>query len=493
MKRRAIFIIALLALIVALPIILRRATVTVSPAAADDRLVILTPHNESIRNEIGEAFARHWKDKTGRTLYVDWRTPGGTSEIRMVLDAGYTAAEETGRTGIGVDLFFGGGAPDFSSQAKRGRLEPLRVFESHPEWFAGPDPVIPESFTGEPYYPPDRVWVGTCMSQFGICHNPDFIARLGVPPPAAWDDLGDPRYAGAIALADPTKSGSVARCFELLIQDQIQRRLRDRMERAAACEQGWEAGLRLVQRMAANARYFTDSASKIPQDVGQGNAAAGMAIDFYGRSFAAELTTRDGRPRLVWAAPFRGTTLSADPVAVLKGAPHPDLAHEFVEFLLGRPAQLLWFARPGVPGGPQRHALHRTPIRRDLYTAETLAATTMPDANPYQDPGNYDYDPSLTGGAFNTVRQLVKAMCIDSHEEMTAAWRAIIAAGMPADALAVFEDVRIMPYQPGGKGDAALDSRDSLAAAARSAEIGAWFRANYRRARAIAEGRAPAL
>ncbi len=480
----------------ALPIVLRRATVTVSPSAADDRLVILTPHNDSIRNEFGEAFARHWKEKTGRTLYVDWRTPGGTAEIRMVLDAGFEAAEESGRAGVGVDVLFGGGTPDFSSQAKRGRLLPLRVFDTQAEWFSGPEPVIPQSFTGEAYYPDDRVWISTCMSQFGVCHNPDYIRRLGVNPPEIWDDLADPLYAGTIALADPTKSGSISRCFELLIQDQIQRRLRDGMEREAACEAGWRAGWQLVQRMAANARYFTDSASKIPQDVGQGNAAAGMAIDLYGRSFGAGLSTRDGSPRLVWKAPLRGTTLSGDPVGVLKGAPHEELAQEFVEFIMGPDAQRLWFQRPGTSGGPQLHALHRTPIRTDLYTPEILALTTMPEVDPYHDPGNFTYDPALTGAAFNTVRQLVKAMCIDSHQELTAAWRDIIAAGMPAEALAVMQDMSIVPYRPGGGGDPGLDSRDSVTATARAAEIGAWFRNNYRTARDIANKRvvaAPAI
>ena len=150
MKKSAWIIFGALAGIVALPLALRRETATTSARRADDWLVILTPHNETIRREYGEAFAAHWKKTTGRTLYVDWRTPGGTSEIRMVLDAGFKAAEETGGEGIGVDVFFGGGEPDFSGQAKKGRLVPLRVFESHPEWFAQGS-LIPATFTGERY------------------------------------------------------------------------------------------------------------------------------------------------------------------------------------------------------------------------------------------------------------------------------------------------------------------------------------------------------
>ena len=486
MKARAGIIFGLLALIVALPMVLRQQTATTHFKSADDTLIILSPHNESIRQEFGEAFAAHWKKTTGRSIYIDWRTPGGTSEIRMVIDAGFKAAEDGGRQGIGVDMFFGGGEPDFASQAKKGRLIPLRVFEKQPELFVK-DGAIPETFTGERYYPADHVWVASCMSQFGICYNPDVLKRLRIPTPTAWNDLADPRYAGTLALADPTKSGSVARAFELLVQAEMQRALAaPGAVRAEALDAGWTAGLQLIQRMSANARYFTDSASKIPQDVGQGNSSAGMCIDFYGRSFAAELTSKSGDPRVVWIAPVGGTTLSGDPIAVLKGAKNIEVAQAFVEFALSPEAQTLWFGKPGAPGGPAKRALHRTPVRRDIYTPENLAHSTMPNANPYADPANFTYQRELTGAAFNTLRQLIKIMCIDSHEEMKSAWLAIRDAGMPADALAVFSDVSIMDYAKGGKGDPILDGPDALKAAERASEIGEWFRANYRKAAAMA-------
>jgi ABC-type Fe3+ transport system substrate-binding protein len=486
MKKRAWIIFGLLATIVALPLAMRRETATTHSRTADDTLVIISPHNESIRQEFGESFAAHWKKSTGRTIYIDWRTPGGTSEIRMVLDAGYKAAEETGRKGIGVDVFFGGGEPDFASQDKKGRLLPLRVFDTHQELFTSDGPIS-ETFTGERYYPPNHTWVGTCMSQFGICYNPDFLKRLALPAPTSWNDLADPRYAGTLALADPTKSGSVARTFELLVQAEMQRAIaKPGAEPAAAADAGWSAGLQLIQKMAANSRYFTDSASKIPQDVGQGNAAAGMCIDFYGRSFAEELKTRNGEPRLVWIAPRGGTTLSADPVAVLKGTENEEVAQSFVEFCLTPAAQILWFSKPGTPSGPKSRALHRTPIRRDVYTPEVLAHTTMPGIMPYEDPGNFTYQRALTGNSFNTLRQLVRAMCIDSHDEMKSAWHAIREAGMPAEALAVFSDVSLVNYKIAGAGDPLLDGADALKAADRAAEIGEWFRSNYRKAEAIA-------
>ena len=115
----------------------------------------------------------------------------------------------------------------------------------------------------------------------------------------------------------------------------------------------------------------------------------------------------------------------------------------------------------------------------------------MPGILPYEDPGNFTYQRELTGASFNTLRQLVKVMCIDSHEEMKSAWLAIRDAGMPADALAVFQDVSIMPYSVGGHGDPRLDGSDPLKTAENAAIIGEWFRANYRKAEALAESRKP--
>lgn len=469
-----------------MPLAMRRQTNTNTPGDADDHLVILSPHNETLRQELGEAFAKYWKETRRRSVYLDWRTPGGTSEIRMVLDAGFKAAGETGRAGIGVDVLFGGGEPDFSSQAKRGRLVALEVFNRHADWF-GPGAAIEEMVGGERFYAPDHVWVGTCLSQFGICYNPDLLKRLHLPSPTRWDDLGDPRYVGAIALADPTKSGSVARSFELIVQEQMQRSLTDPMlDRNAALALGWANGLRLIQRMAANARYFTDSSSKIPLDVGLGNAAAGMCIDFYGRSYAAELTTRDGSPRVVWSAPIGGSTLSADPVGVLQGAPSPELAQAFVEFCLSEQGQTLWLGKPGSPGGPRDRELYRMPIRKDIYTPANLINATQPALNPYAAVGNLTYQRELTGASFNTLRQLVRIMCIDTHEEMKSAWGALIAAGMPTEALAVFSDVSRISYATYGKGDAELDSGDALRTEARAAALAAKFRANYRKAAAMA-------
>ena len=85
---------AALVLCVAAPIVISKkqdgGNVTVDNA--DRRINIITPHNETIRREFGEAFQDWWREKTGESVYVNWLTPGGTSEIRKILNGKYKAA-----------------------------------------------------------------------------------------------------------------------------------------------------------------------------------------------------------------------------------------------------------------------------------------------------------------------------------------------------------------------------------------------------------------
>src|ERR1035438_3314787 len=89
MLKRGIIILALVATVV-LPFVLRPRQP--SPEQADDTLVIITPHNAAIREEFTLGFRDWYKAKTGRTVFVDWRLVGGTSEITRYLEGEYVAS-----------------------------------------------------------------------------------------------------------------------------------------------------------------------------------------------------------------------------------------------------------------------------------------------------------------------------------------------------------------------------------------------------------------
>ena len=91
MPNRVLILLALIA-VVALPFGLRPKRG--AQVRADDTVVIITPHNEAIRFEYGSGFAAWYRARTGRTVSIDWRIVGGTSEFARFLEGEYVAAFE---------------------------------------------------------------------------------------------------------------------------------------------------------------------------------------------------------------------------------------------------------------------------------------------------------------------------------------------------------------------------------------------------------------
>ncbi len=457
-------------------------------------LAIVSPHNEAVLREFETAFRRWHRRRFGADVRIDWRNVGGTSEIVRYLDGEFEAAGRVGRPGIGIDLFFGGGQYDHARQAAKGHTAPCGLRERHPDWLA-PE-IIPRTFSGEEFYAADDRWYGCCLTSFGLCYNADVLAALGIgQPPRQWADLADFRYFRQVALADPTKSGSIAKAFEMLIQEQMASELAARSETpetasADALAAGWRRGLNLVRRVGANAKYFTDSAGKVPTDVAQGDAAAGMCIDYYGRFESETVERREGSRRMRYVTPAGGSSLSVDPISLLKGAPHRELAERFIDFCLGVEGQQLWDYRVGEPGGPVRYALRRLPVRRDLYTPEHLRRMSDPDALPYAQATGFSYQSRWTGPLFGVIRVLVRAMCLDTHDELAAAWAAIHRAGGPAACPQALAALSALP--PGADYAAAREATgrrlgSKLEEVRQAREWVVFFRTQYRLARDLAD------
>lgn len=512
-----------------------------------DELVLISPHGESIQAEFGRAFVEYMRTEYNRDVVLDWRQPGGTSEIARFLQSEYTVRFENlwkektdlpfrrsirnafsdssldeaanralqdgwtqrlptlpeeedlpvlaralfleSEIGAGIDLFFGGGAYDFGKQAalgtlvsadKTGMYGPAAIRNEHPDWFS--DAALPQAVGGEPFRDEDLRWVGTVLSAFGICYNEDVYHRLGIDSaPAHWTDLSDPRLFSQIALADPTKSGSSAKAFEMLIQEQIHARIDQHSEvEDTAVRNGWDEGMRLILKISANSRYFTDSSAKVPRDVALGDAAAGMCIDFYGRTFNQIFQSPDGSSHVHFVAPIAGTSIGADPIGMLRGAPSPDLAHLFIEFVLSENGQKIWSFRPGEPGGPTRFALRRPPIRRDFYTPENLPHMSDPDVNPYDLAERFTYRAEWTGSLFSPLRFVIKSSCIDPHEEQQLAWKALIDAGMPPEGVRAFENVDGIDYETvSTQISLALRAKDKVEEVRLARELAATFRNRY--------------
>jgi hypothetical protein len=275
--------------------------------------------------------------------------------------------------------------------------------------------------------------------------------------------------------------------------------------------EGWLAGLRLIQLAGANARYFTDTSQKPPIDVAAGNCTVGLCIDFYGRQQQEAVRRRSGRgvevegaskengrdarataERIGYVSPKGGSVYSVDPIGLLRGAPNREVAVAFIEYAVALEGQKLWNFEVGAPGGPERFALRRLPVRRDFYAQEAWTAwRTDPEESPFEQDDPLVYRPQWTGGLFRELAFIVRVMCQDTHGELASAWRAIIAAPEPrkTQALAVLQDLSVVTYeQAGAEIKRALTSRNKVDEVKMAKELGGAFRRNYARAEAIAKG-----
>jgi iron(III) transport system substrate-binding protein len=452
LRAKLLAVVLALAVVVGGPFILRAVHGVNRPDAVTSStrtLVVVTPHVPQIQQEFGAAFTRWHRRVYHEDARIDWRAPGGTTEILKQLDAQYTAAFRAGRLKIasvdtrgvatptaepgivGFDLMLGGGTYEHS-RLKRGitvtiigadgKDAKVQIPMSTPAGFTKDELEAwygKDNLCGsQPIYDPDQYWLGTALSGFGIVFNRDVLRELKIDhDPASFTDLTDPRYAGMLALADPRQSGSVTTTLESILN-----------------KEGWE-GWRILRDLCANARYFSASGTRPPLDVSAGDAAAGLAIDFYGRGQAQSVMREGETPgtsRVGYVDPKGAVYIDADPASILLGTPNMELARRFVAFCLTDEGQALWQfwptdtpagasnpkAEDGSPMGPHQYALRRMPIRRSMYTE--YGSFFVDQVNPFDVAA-----PLKNRGWRDAIGIMMGAFGIDTVDELHGAWAAL--------------------------------------------------------------------
>jgi ABC-type Fe3+ transport system substrate-binding protein len=96
--------------------------------------------------------------------------------------------------------------------------------------------------------------------------------------------------------------------------------------------EGWEKGWALMKEIAGNFKTVTERSFGVPDGVNSGQFGLGIVIDFFGFSSKAS-----GFPVDFLYPPV--TTLVPANIAIVKNAPHPKAAAQFIEFLLSEDGQ----------------------------------------------------------------------------------------------------------------------------------------------------------
>lgn len=304
---------------------------TGAQALLEDRLVVLTPIPREVSDATAERFAEYARQRFGVALRPIIVSQGSPVAYARVI-------EWRGRPE--ADVLWAGEAELFDDLAERRLLIPHEV----------PDAQVREipAAIGEPRSIPLRdprgFWVGTALTVTGIIYHPRLLRRLGIEPPADWDDLVDCRFKGRVVQTTPDRSGSNHASLEVLLQ-------------LRGLQKGWE----WAQRLGANTGLFVTRSRDVPTFVARGEFAVGFGVLSY-MAFQEVLAGHDLRfvsPPYAWVSPA--------PTAVIAGARSPRAARAFLQFLVSEEGQRTMmshglfpivpkFRMEGPPGSPAEQA-----------------------------------------------------------------------------------------------------------------------------------------
>ncbi|MCX7871979.1 MAG: ABC transporter substrate-binding protein [Verrucomicrobiae bacterium] len=377
--------------------------------AESARVIVISPHNESIRIEFKRAF-RAWHEKNYKIpAEVEWRDVGGTSDALKFVDSEFSRKPD----GIGIDVFFGGGLEPFLFLADKKLVQrydpPVEIISK-----------IPLKACGVEVYDPNHCWFGAALSSFGILQN-TLVQRLcELPFIKRWEDLSDPKLFGLIGVGDPRNSGTMNTMFETILQ-----------------AYGWEHGWQLITMIGGNAKKFDRISSTTAKDVTLGETVYAFAIDFY----AFTQIAMAGKENLSFVLPEDFTAINPDGIAILKGAPNIETARRFVNFVLGEDGQKLWFLPKGHPDGPQQFSIERMSVRPDFY--KKYKEISNIEFSPFDLKMDFIYDNKMAKTRRDIMPAMIGALIIDTHTELKEAWKAVIERGCKKEELKILGAVPI--------------------------------------------------
>jgi iron(III) transport system substrate-binding protein len=286
------------------------ALTLLAACAGDDRtvLTIYSPHGKDLLEHYERQF-----EAANPTVDVQWVDMGSQEVLdRVRAEAANPQA----------DLWFGAPAEVFERAAREGFLDAYT-----PTWAAAVPAEARDSA---------NLWYGTYLTPEVIAYNSEAVTAAEAPKD--WDEVLDPRWKGKIVIRDPIASGSMRAIFGAILARSI--------AQTGSTAAGWD----WLRRLDASTREYTLNPTILYQKLGRQEGV----ISLYNMPDIATLERRTRIP-VKYVIPASGTPLLVDAIAIVKGAPHPEQARAFYEFVT-TPAALRFAA----------DSLLRIPAREDI-------------------------------------------------------------------------------------------------------------------------------
>jgi iron(III) transport system substrate-binding protein len=275
------------------------ASVLAGPALAEQHLVLYSANDDTVNSLVAAGFTQ----ATG--IKVDVISAGSGVLFRRL------ASENTNTQ---ADVVWGTSASLLNQN--KALFQPYAAKEK--------DAIPP------PYRDPSDLWIGTNLQILTISQNTKSIPAA--EGPHSWADLLDAKWQGRIAFTDPANSGSAFVTATFLV---------------SLWGEDDGAWTKLGQLL-ANTKVLNRS-TLVFDGNGSGEYPLGISLEYAGNLWA-----QNGAPVQV-TYPSDGTAVVPEGIAIIAGAPDPDAARAFIDFVNSKPLQEQLL-----------HATFRRPARQDI-------------------------------------------------------------------------------------------------------------------------------
>jgi len=266
---------------------------------AADKVGWVGPVYKELSDSLTKGFQEYYKKTYGKEVEITFVRPGGWPVCVDKVKAWGGKPD--------ADVFLGAGAPAHEVLKLEGLVVPYRPKDSD---------KIPAEWHGMKVKDEADYW--TCFSPWIVTnlYNEKILKRLRLPPPKTWNDLLNPIYRGTIVHTLPYASGTMHEVVEILLQ-------------GFGEKEAWA----YLRSLAAQLDRFSTGSTDTTQLVGRGEIPIGVAQP----QMNAMAARKDGYP--VRDLLPEKTILTAEAVALLKGAPNEATGKIFLDWLFSMDGQ----------------------------------------------------------------------------------------------------------------------------------------------------------
>lgn len=279
---------------------------TVAAAKREGKVVVYGPPGTHIREALTRGFQKKYPDIS--VEYTGGANPQLTPKLIHEAQAG----------AITADLHIGGTTSPIAELMPRNILAPVQPF------LVGPESSDSSKWRDGKYEFADEarklILVFALIAHPGLAYNPKLVNGSAIK---SWKELLQPRWKGKMSMWDPRRPGAglAMSAFAYFSEELGPNYLRELFKQEVAFHSSENA--RQALEWVASGRYPMNLAT-----------STRTATDLIAKGLSIELGKAPSMKEGTWLTP------GGSALMVVRGAPHPNAAKVYLDWLLGREAQL---------------------------------------------------------------------------------------------------------------------------------------------------------